>query len=153
MSRFVLKYVYYALGLAMALPSDRMTQSERMQAHDEAMKPMEAAEYYANAIVDRPLGTLARIVGYQLVFAGPPICAAYTEELSTVLGGFPELIGGLFEEWVTSAVFGSQVSQSTLELLPIVGAGVGLFFFFIVHQSLRTASSIRLYLSQGGELF
>jgi hypothetical protein len=146
MSRFVLKYIYLILGTGVALLGDRLTPSEARakKNHSTARSPMEAAEYHANELVNRPLRTVGLVIIYQLVFAGIPACAAYTEEITSVFGDVPKLIGGLFEDEVIPAIFGSQLSDSTIELLPAVGVVVGLVFTFIIHQSLRTATSIQL---------
>jgi hypothetical protein len=105
---------------------------------------MEAATYRANELVERPLRTLSLVVGYVLLFAGVPACAAYTDRITELLGPDP---GGIAE--IIAIPIEETFTESVIPLLPAAGVVLGLVFALIVHQSLKTASDIRLRFSSG----
>jgi hypothetical protein len=138
MVRIVLKYVYLVFGTGLAMLLGRLSPSERRQQHGEPRAPMEAATYRANELVRRPLRTLGLIVGYELLFAGTAVSAAYPDQVASVVGKAPIIFAG---------VVTSSIPDSLIPLLPPIGLALGIVFPLVVHQSLVTAGDIQLHLS------
>ncbi len=140
MSRVVLKYVYLALGTAVAMLLGTPTAQKRRQLErrGEARSPMEAATYRANEWVRRPLRSLGLIAGYQVLFTGVAVCTTYPDQIIAALG---KDVGGA--AGVIAALVRPAVPASLLALLPAIGVALGLVFAVIVHQSLATADDIR----------
>lgn len=140
MIRTVLKYVYLALGTAMAMLAERPTPQERrrLERSGEARSPTEAATYRANEWVERPLRTVWVIAGYQFLFTGVAVCATYPDQIIAVLG---REVGGPAD--LIAANVQPAVPAGLLPVLPAIGVALGLVFAVVVHQSLLTAEDIR----------
>jgi|APHM01.1.fsa_nt_gi hypothetical protein len=140
MSRTVLKYVYLALGTALAMLAERPTPQERrrLERSGEARSPMEAATYRANEWVGRPLRTVWVIVGYQFLFTDVAVCATHPDQIIATLG---REVGGPAD--LIAANIRPVVPAALLPVLPVIGVALGLMFTVVVHQSLLTAEEIR----------
>lgn len=138
MVRIVLKYVYLVIGTGLAMLLGRLSPQERRHQHGEARSPMDAAEYRANELVRRPLRTVGLIAGYELLFAGTAVSAAYPDRVSSLVGDAPVIAAGVLTD---------GVPESLVPLLPPIGVALGLLFPLVVHQSLVTATDIQLHLS------
>lgn len=164
MVRAVLKYVYLAVGTALAMvsavgaeqnidekadPDDdgvderdehvvRREQRQQRQRHGEARSPMDAATYRANELVDRPLRTAFLLVGYQVLFVSLAACIAYTDTVAAAAGSSV----GPFVEAIGSRGT-SLLPEWVIPLLVPVAVALGLLFAFVIHQSLKTAGDIR----------
>jgi hypothetical protein len=164
MVRVVLKYVYLAVGTALAMVSAvgaeqnidekadpdndgvderdehvvRREQRQQRQRHGEARSPMDAATYRANELVERPIRTVLMLVGYQAFFVGVAACIAYTDAIAAAAGSSAgpvvEMIG---------ARGASILPAWILPLLVPIAVVLGLLFTFVIHQSLKTAGDIR----------
>ncbi len=140
MSRTVLKYVYLALGTAVAtlLGTPTPQKRRRLKQQGEARSPMEAATYRANEWVTRPLRSVGLIAGYQVLFTGVAVCTTFPDRIIAALG---KDVGGA--AGVIAALVRPAVPASLLPVLPAIGVALGLVFAVVVHQSLLTAEDIR----------
>lgn len=164
MVRFVLKYVYLALGSVLAAVGEfaaisqaeqyadpdndgedernygveRARQREDLERSGEARSPMEAATYRANELVRRPIRTILVVAAYQVLFVGLAAIVAHTETVADLLGTSPGLILGGIAQVGTSVIPGVL-----LPVLVPIGVVVGLVFALVIHQSLLTAQDIR----------
>lgn len=138
MVRIVLKYVYLVVGTVIGITAGRIPVSERRHKHGEPRAPMEAAKYRANEIVRRPLRTLLLIVGYELLFTGTAVSAAYPDRVESVVGGAPVIFAGIVTQ---------PIPDSLYPLLVPVGVVLGVLFPLVVHQSIVTAGDIQLHFS------
>lgn len=164
MSRAVLKYVYLVLGTGLAFVLDlaathnareradtdgdgeaersvasvKHQQERNLRNRGESRSPKDAATYRANELVRRPLRTVALIVGYEVLFVGVGVSAAYPDEIGAAAGSDAGAVAS-----VISQAVGSVVPAALIPVLPVAGVVLGILFAFVVHQTCKTATDIR----------
>lgn len=164
MVRTVLKYLYLVLGTGLAVLSTVASYSqaaERADPDDDGVQersagtiadrehrkhergggpvsPMEAAEYRADEMVNRPLRTILLVVGYEAVVVGWAACMVFTDEIVSTVGpdlGFVVTLLALPREMV--------LPGWVVPLLLPGSVGLGLLLAIVVHQAVVTAGDIR----------